>query len=133
MGPAAAGDWQQQIVWTSDAPTSARRAGNPLYRVQLQACLNMWSRQPEALRLRLELNPDHWARRSGVQVWLVPERQAPVQLGMGDAGAADLVNHSGMLVLTALLPLPAGTTAQALLAALQGSSVMVSAENRRLD
>ena len=52
---------------------------------------------------------------------------------MGDAGAADLVNHSGMLVLTASLPLPAGTTAQALVAALQGSSVMVSAEGRRLD
>ena len=132
-GPAAAGDWQQQVVWSSALPPGARRAGMPLYRVQLQTRLNMWSRQPEDLRLRLELNPDHWARRAGVQVWLVPERQAPVQLGMGDAGAADLVNHSGMLVLTAPLPLPAGTTAQALLAALQGSSVMVSAENRRLD
>ena len=124
-GAEAGADWRQQIVWSSPLPPHAGRAGKPSYRLQLQARLNSLTRQPEKLRLRLDLHPNDWQRCPGIQVWLVPERQAPMQWGMGDAGSARIEN--GMLVLIEELRLQAGNTAQALVAALQGSSVLVSA------
>lgn len=115
--------WRTRITWASPLPAGGSAATLPSFQVLLQTDDD--ARQQPRLRVRVLLMADHWQHRAGIQLWLYPQDDAPLQLALGDGADAGQVN--GLLVFEVDVPL-GHHTASGLLEALAASRLLLSAE-----
>lgn len=117
-------EWRTRITWASPLRPGVPAGTLRSLQVLLQSYDDAWQ-QPTALRVRVLLNAKAWQDRRGIQLWLYPQDDVPLQLALGDgaeAGQAD-----GLLVCEASVPLGVDSISN-LVDALASSRVLLSAE-----